>query len=65
MSSRVRFQFAVVDHSVGNLRKMGEYIHAGMETAVDIAEDVVHNEKGKNSPPSVLNKNKANIYVII
>ena len=38
--------FAVVDQAIHTLNKVNEYIHAGMDTTIDVAQDLVENDKG-------------------
>ena len=38
--------FAVVDQATNVARKVGGYITVGMDTTIDIAQDVVDTEKG-------------------
>ena len=47
MPGHGRIQLAVVDQSTNYLNKMAEYISAGMETAIDITQDLVTNDAGK------------------
>ena len=44
--SREQPQFAVVDQAIGTMRQIKEYINVGMETTIDVAMDVVENDRG-------------------
>ena len=40
--------FAVVDQAINTLKKVNEYINAGMDTTIDVAQDLVENDKGQS-----------------
>ncbi|KAK2166551.1 hypothetical protein NP493_1317g00059 [Ridgeia piscesae] len=37
--------FPVVDQAINTLKKVNEYINAGMDTTIDVAQDLVENDK--------------------
>jgi len=39
--------FPVVDQAINTLKKVNEYINAGMDTTIDVAQDLVENDKGQ------------------
>ena len=57
--------FAMVDQATQYLKKVEQYVSAGMDTTIEVAEDVVKGDKGKivaSSPSDQCKTNSHQVY---